>query len=854
MRILKVRDEQGQEFEVDADKISEAEQDGFLPVVRNAKGEEHRVSFQDLPTAKQDGFDLVGATPLPRVVDSESPVSKLEAAIRGGAQGIALEFADEAEARARAALGQGEYEDILPQVRDRFKQAAQEQPVTYYGSDVAGSFLVPVPGLGLASKAIKGTNLAAKAGRAAAAGATGGALVGAGSSEAEDVSGIATDAAKGAAMGAAIAPALESVGKLAVKGAVKVADSPLLGRQIRRAYKIAKETKQQFNEGVQALQDKLLKKEISPLEVEQEVAKLAKPFGFRERYNTDIKQERNQLTDIIEEMTSPTGAGPLGAVNRKYDTARVLAEAEEFVIPVDTLNAAIRENVTDPKAQDIMYSALKKQLGVKSSQETFEETSKRLREKTLAKVDKSYNKAKDKLSKESIKEANDVLKKAGQNADEIYQNQLSAKFEVDKRRFLNREANKLSAQNKDLAPDEQINVSEEIAKLEDELNANFQIFKSRDQATGQAVYEYSTRIGDEATGFTLANSVPTKTNFDQFAKLSPEEKAKAAIELSNQLYKDKLAALNEVRNSIELIVKPLGNNKFMMEAAPASRAETMIPTVRIEDAITPTQALKRTDIKFDDIQQIRSNLNQAYKMAKGSGDYALLNEIDSIRQTLSKVQGDKLSPESFAALQRANELRKTLPQSDVRLLLNKGLDPLENISDNAEKALAKDDLRNVLQKDLRDISSTASTPRKADIDAAKQAFTQMEDPSGKALVSKIEEAEKTAERAALGKEMFDSKGLTINNAGMSLRGGFIAVGAATGRVAGSKFGQSMKMLTLPPESILKLADKAQSPTVKRYLTTMATTDAAKRKALLYVMLQNAGTKKELDELLNDEEN
>ena len=640
MRILKVRDEQGQEFEVDEDKISEAEQDGFLPVVRNAKGEEHRVSFQDLPMAKQDGFDLVGPAPAPKVIDSESPVSKLEAAVRGGAQGIALEFADEAEARARAALGQGEYEDILPQVRERFKQAAQEQPVTYYGSDVAGSFLVPVPGLGLASKAIKGTNLAAKAGRAAVTGATGGAVVGAGASEAEDISGVAGDAAKGAVMGAAIAPALESAGKLAVKGAVKVADSPLLGRQIRRAYKIAKETKQQFNEGVQQIQDKLIKKEISPLQAEQEVAKLAKPFGFRERYNTDIKQERNQLTDIIEEMTSPTGAGPLGAVNRKYDTARVLAEAEGFVVPVDTLNAAIKENVTDPKAQDIMYSALKKQLGVKSSQETFEEVTQRLREKALAKVDKSYNKAKDNLSKQSLKEANDIFKKVGQNTDEIYQNQLAAKFEVDKRRFLNSEANKLRAQNRGLAPDEQINVSDEIAKLEDELNANFQISKSQDQATGQAVYEYSTRIGDDATGFTLSNSVPTKTNFDQFAKLNPEEKAKAVIEYSNQLYKDKLAALDEVRNSVKLTLQPLDNNKFIMEAAPTSRAETVIPTTRVEDAITPTQALKRTDIKFDDIQKIRGNLNQASEMAMRSGDYALLNEIDNIRQTLAKVQSD----------------------------------------------------------------------------------------------------------------------------------------------------------------------------------------------------------------------
>jgi len=51
----KVRNDKGQEFDVDEDKIHEAEKDGYLPVVSNGK-EEHRVSLQDMPMAMKDGF------------------------------------------------------------------------------------------------------------------------------------------------------------------------------------------------------------------------------------------------------------------------------------------------------------------------------------------------------------------------------------------------------------------------------------------------------------------------------------------------------------------------------------------------------------------------------------------------------------------------------------------------------------------------------------------------------------------------------------------------------------------------------------------------------------------------------
>lgn len=55
MKSYTVRDSSGKSFEVDEDKIGEAEKDGFLPVVSNGK-DEHRVSFVDMEVAAKDGF------------------------------------------------------------------------------------------------------------------------------------------------------------------------------------------------------------------------------------------------------------------------------------------------------------------------------------------------------------------------------------------------------------------------------------------------------------------------------------------------------------------------------------------------------------------------------------------------------------------------------------------------------------------------------------------------------------------------------------------------------------------------------------------------------------------------------
>ena len=137
-------------------------------------------------------------------MEAEQP-SELESGARGIAQGLTMGFADEisggAEALWEAAKGDprtfGElYKQYRDESRQNFKKAQEANPGTYTTGEVAGAIgSAFIPGLNVA----KGAGLAANVGKAALQGG----LMGLGSSEAEDLSGMAKDTATGAALGGA---------------------------------------------------------------------------------------------------------------------------------------------------------------------------------------------------------------------------------------------------------------------------------------------------------------------------------------------------------------------------------------------------------------------------------------------------------------------------------------------------------------------------------------------------------------------------------------------------------------------------------------------------------------------------
>jgi GH24 family phage-related lysozyme (muramidase) len=219
---------------------------------------------------------------------------KLEAGVRGAAQGLTFDFADELQAALEATgkdigsvLGltdpvEGEepvtfdeegrpiipessgkyYKERLEDIRKDYKKAAEDQPVAYYGSDIAAGMLPALltGGAGAAASIGKtamkeGVKAAGKpALKAAKIGAGMGALTGAGISEADltegDVGGFAKDVAIGGISGAGLGAATPALTKVGGKVARKTGE---IAKGITRALPGAEAAELAFKAGTKGI-------------------------------------------------------------------------------------------------------------------------------------------------------------------------------------------------------------------------------------------------------------------------------------------------------------------------------------------------------------------------------------------------------------------------------------------------------------------------------------------------------------------------------------------------------------------------------------------------------------------------
>lgn len=158
--------------------------------------------------------------------------TKLKALLRGGAQGASLGFADEIKGgvdAASQAVSEGSLEglgDIYSKGRDEYRKndltAKEAAPGWYTGGELAGGLASAVA---LPGGAMKAPSMMKALTQAAGYGGA----YGLGSSEASDIGGMAADTAKGAAMGAALAPVASVAGRAMGMNAPKVL--PQVGRK-----------------------------------------------------------------------------------------------------------------------------------------------------------------------------------------------------------------------------------------------------------------------------------------------------------------------------------------------------------------------------------------------------------------------------------------------------------------------------------------------------------------------------------------------------------------------------------------------------------------------------------------------
>lgn len=179
-------------YEVDAHRLNEAMQDGFVPTIRVSNGTDTFDAHpNDLKLAEADGF-----------VPVQEKASKSESAARGFAQGASLGFADEAVGGAEALWEKAKgnpaefgnlYEQYRNESRAAYDKAEKDNPGYYSAGEIGG---------GLATAALP-LGSTATVGRAMLAGAGMGALNSVGQSRADDAKGVIVDGGIGLVLGAA---------------------------------------------------------------------------------------------------------------------------------------------------------------------------------------------------------------------------------------------------------------------------------------------------------------------------------------------------------------------------------------------------------------------------------------------------------------------------------------------------------------------------------------------------------------------------------------------------------------------------------------------------------------------------
>lgn len=205
---------------MDYSKFSE---ETLAKISKNEPLDYSKLSDDELNEITKNTPSTSSTSPEPVSLEPKGPenISQLESGIRGAADYSTFGFADEIEAMLRSGKLSGqEYEKKRDELREIYKQAAEQNPMTYHGAGIASGFALPIGGIG--GFATKGATLGAKIGKSALMGAGMGALAGAGTSEAADTSDLLKDITTGATAGAIAGPAIEgglsAIGRLG-KGA-----------------------------------------------------------------------------------------------------------------------------------------------------------------------------------------------------------------------------------------------------------------------------------------------------------------------------------------------------------------------------------------------------------------------------------------------------------------------------------------------------------------------------------------------------------------------------------------------------------------------------------------------------------
>lgn len=364
---------------------------------------------EPLDYSKLTDDELTELSKMPSSTPKMEPVKRTEqpgyteSALRGAAQGVTFGFADELQAKLESLLKGENYDKRVREIRDEYKAAAEANPITYYGADIASGFALPIGAIG--GFATKGASTLGKIARSSGSGAIIGGVTGAGTSEAETTGELAKDIGIGTVAGAIAAPVLEG-SITAAKGMLGKAGKDIGAiRDVKDFYKYGTEGKaltgpenlrKLTSDAKKTIQSDFIPELEQALKVKNQAYDLGKKEALEQGRTVDIKR----FEDLVAKAEQ-AGADP--------------KQIEKLRKELSILGKKTEVDVTDPGE----YQRLYREKLTEESQK-LKESAYQLQIKNAEKAGQKAYKDAERLNKDAIKSLKAELKIKYPTADDKF--------------------------------------------------------------------------------------------------------------------------------------------------------------------------------------------------------------------------------------------------------------------------------------------------------------------------------------------------------------------------------------------------------------------------------------------------
>lgn len=804
------------------------------------------------------------SNPISMEQNAPKSISQLESGIRGAADYSSFGFADELEAMYDSGKLSGEeYETRRNQLRDTYKQAADQNPMTYHGAGIASGFALPIGGLG--GFATKGASVGAKIAKSALTGAGMGALAGAGTSEATDTTDLLKDIAIGGVAGGALGPALEGgvasvghVGKMAYDniGALKaVLDT---GKFAAKGSRIVGE------EGGRITTENALKSSEDVIKAIKGV-QTVKNENFRSaELASNVTIDVNKIQELID-LSIKNGADVKEVKGLQSLLNKLSGKVDEVVTDPAKYNERVRKEISQAQEELKIKTYEKLDKDIQKRAVVAEREAKQVAEISNRKLIESAvsglgappgisGKAKQDFEQTAI----EMLKKQGQYLDPI---EASKKAKAD---ILSQAADLYKGPSIKTSPVTKTNY------VESQIGKDVAV-RTKAPPKGSDLEDVADAMVGNASSAGINIQKLADTNSAQAYTIAERENKKAIAKLTKQYDEQQLARSRDDIIS-ELKDSPAWTDPIT--AAKNAKAATLAgdlnrPLIETITEFSPELNRQVSSSRVGEETVLKKILpNYEFKETKFTKDKLRPEDLNLLKQQASKSRGPLFGAPSDAVGELSSEINKLYKSSidsskvdDIDKNLREALAKL-NMSGMASKhKLSPNDMEHFTDRLLKKTGRAGADRGSVEFKKTEDAFDKLMQalpegsPEQLKLKEKVSKLKEDAYKTFLSGITRGHNTFAINPGNLNwtmTAAGKLGYGA---EIVGATY---RGIVNSPPGKLIGLANDLRQKGFQKYAETLSkiagTEDVSKRRALTFTLLQNPEFRKLMSSDISDLEN